>query len=66
MSRPQVNVATSFADHFFSSGSQPQFFVATNFLLSYFFVPGHDLKLMPRLQFLLRSSSSGRDINEWS
>ena len=36
---------TSFDVHLFSFWSQPQFFVATKFLLSTF-IPGRDLKVM--------------------
>ena len=45
--------------------SQPQFYVATNFLLPTYF-PGRDIKVVSQPQFLLLSSSSGRDLNEWS
>ena len=64
MSRPHSDVATSFASHLFSSSSNHSSLLQPNFLISVLL--GHDLKLMSRLGFLLLSSSSGRDINDWS
>ena len=57
MSRPHVNVATSFAFHVFSSGCD--LFLSNNF-------PGRDIKVMSRHPLLLLSSSLGCDLNGWS
>ena len=57
MSQPHVDVATSFAFHFFSSGC--------DFFLSNYFT-GRDIKVMSRHPFLLLSSSLGCDLNGWS
>ena len=64
MSRPQGDVATSFAAHFFSSRHNLSSLLQLIFLLLTF-IPGRDLKVMSRPPFLLLSSSSGRDLSEW-
>ena len=65
LSRPQGDVTTSFAVHFFSSGRNFSSLLQLIFLLPTF-IPGRDLKVMSRLLFLMLSSSSGRDLSEWS
>ena len=65
VSRPQGDVATSFAVHFFSSGRNFSSLLQLIFLLPTF-IPGRDLKVMSRPLFLLLSSSSGRNLSEWS
>ena len=45
MSRPQGNVATSFAAYFFSSGRNLSYLLQLIFLLPTF-IPGRDLKVM--------------------
>ena len=65
MSRPHVDVATSFAFHFFSSGCDlflSNCFPGCDLFLSNCF-PGRDIKVMSRHPFLLLSSSLGCDLN---
>ena len=68
MSRPQGDVATSFAAHFFSSSHNLSSLLQLIFLLPTF-IPGHNLKVMSRPLFffcsallLVATLVSGRDI----
>ena len=65
MSRPQGDVATSFAVHFISYGHNFSSLLQLVFLLPTF-IPGRDLKVMLRPLFLLLNSSSDRELSEWS
>ena len=65
MSRPQGDVAASFAVHFFSYGRNFSSLLQLIFLIPTF-IPGRDLKVMSLPLFLLLSSSSGHDLSEWS
>ena len=63
MSRPQGDVATSFATHFFSSGRNLGSLLQLIFILL-IFILCRDLKVMSQPPFLMLRSSSGRDLSE--
>ena len=65
MSRPQGDVATSFAVHFFPSGHNLSSLLQLIFLLPTFIL-SRNLKVMSRPLFLVLSSSSSSDLSEWS